>query len=76
MLDCGYGVDCFGKIFDGWEFGGDFTCDWRYYFVSFFFPFFLNEGMGWDGWMDGTVVTHELTKRSRYSYVMQMQGRK
>lgn len=52
MLDCGDGVDCVGKIFDGWEFGGDFTCDWRYYFVSFFFLFFLNEGMGWDG-MDG-----------------------
>lgn len=48
-------------------------------FRKFFSPFFLNEGMGWDGmdgWMDGTVVTHELTKRPRYSYVMQMQGRK
>lgn len=75
MLDCGYGMDCVGEIFDGWEFGGDFTCDWRYYFVSFFPPFFLNEGMGWDG-MDTIVVTHELTKRPRYSYVMQMQGRK
>lgn len=74
MLDCGYGVDCVGEIFDGWEFGGDFTCDWRYYFVSFFF--FSSLFSEWGDGMDGTVVTRKLTKRPRYSYVMQMQGRK